>query len=68
MDDTLPPRLLPPIDEAHFVLLAGPYHRYELNLLEKAKAQLGTIPSAISRNKYGLWLWRSRDGYLENLY
>jgi len=59
------PRHAPPPSEDHFVKLAGPYHRYELNLLERAKQQLGRIGHAISRDKYGLWLWRSREGYLD---
>ena len=58
----------PPPNEYEFVRLAGPYRRYELHLLERAKQQLGRIASAISRDKYGCWLWRSREGYIENLY
>ena len=58
------PRHSPPNPD-EYVKLAGPYRRYELHLLERAMVQLGPIDHAISRDKYGLWLWRSKQGYLD---
>lgn len=59
------PRHSPPSNPDDYVKLSGPYRRYELHLLERAKEQLGKIAHAISRDRYGLWLWRSRDGYID---